>query len=73
MIVQEKIDNKLIKSYSNKDVRIRQISTGNIYDSAIDLIELNIEYEETNIPIKDIEELNDEYAEAGKILMGVID
>lgn len=69
MIIQKDISDYLVKTYSNKNLRIRKKGTEEIYDNSIDLKELNIEYEETDIPIEDDDSLISEYAEAGRILM----
>ena len=60
MIVQELFDTwqdgtRLIKTYSDKNFKIRQIETGDIYDEAID-IEGRFTYEETDIPLEEPEE-----------------
>lgn len=60
MIIQELFDIrengiKLIKTYSDKNLKIRQIETGDIYDEAID-IEGRFTYEETDEPIETGEE-----------------
>lgn len=60
MIIQELFDirengTKLIKTYSDKQLKIRQIETGDIYDEAID-IEGRFTYEETDELIETGEE-----------------
>lgn len=60
MIIQELFDTwengtRLIKTYSDKNFKIRQIETGDIYDEAID-IEGRFTYEETDEPIETGEE-----------------
>ncbi len=60
MIIQELFDIrengiKLIKTYSDNNLKIRQIETGDIYDEAID-IEGRFTYEETDEPIETGEE-----------------
>ena len=67
MIVQELFDiwengTRLIKTYSDAEVKIRQIETGDIYDEAID-IEGRFTYEETDIPLVEEEEENTEEEE----------
>ena len=51
MIIQEQIENDLVKTYSDKGVMIRKIGTDEIYSEAIDPMKFNREYEETDIPI----------------------
>lgn len=68
MIVQEKINDKLIRSYSSSLLRIRKVGTDEVYDDAIDLIASANSYEETDVPVENRDE---QFLEAGKILMGV--
>ena len=68
MIIREIINEQLERHYSDSGFKIRKIGTEEIYEDAIDLIELGYEYEETNIPIED--DVNYEYVEAAKILLG---
>ena len=51
MIIQEQIENDLVKTYSDKGVMIRKIGTDEIYSEAIDPMKFNREHEETDIPI----------------------
>lgn len=62
---------ELIKSESDRGMKIRQIETGILYDVAIDVPDLYT-YEETNIPIDkpDPETIRSEYEEAGHIMLG---
>ena len=66
MIIVEQLDERRTLTYSNRNVWIRQIETGNEYISAVDVVPHT--YEETDREIED-EELTDE--EAFNILMGV--
>lgn len=45
-------DIKLYRTYSDKNYKIKQVETGNIYDDAIDAENSNYTYEETDIEIK---------------------
>ena len=65
MIVQEQIENDLVKTYSDNRMMIRKIGTDEIYSEAIDPKKFNREYEETDIPI---EQTSDEPAEADTML-----
>lgn len=60
MIVFEEVIRKdgvrLIKTYSDRGVKIKQAETGNIYDEAIDLVTSTYIYIETDIPIEKDEE-----------------
>ena len=42
----------LIEHYSDENLRIRQVETGFIYDTAIDVIPCRYTYEETDEPIE---------------------
>ena len=42
---------KLIRTYSDINMKIKQMETGILYDEATDLYESSFSYEETNIPI----------------------
>ena len=48
MIVEENVSKHLIRHYSDKGVKIKQVETGIVYDEAIDLIPCQYTYEETN-------------------------
>jgi len=54
MIQTETIDNK-IRHYSDLNLKIKQVETNKIYDDALDIIPCIYTYEETDIPIEDIE------------------
>ena len=59
MIIQEQIENDLVKTYSDKGMMIRKIGTDEIYSEAIDPKKFNREYEETDIPIEQHDELEE--------------
>ena len=59
MIIQEQIGNDLVKTYSDKGMMIRKIGTEEIYSEAIDPKRFNREYEETDIPIEQHDELEE--------------
>ena len=59
MIIQEQIGNDLVKTYSDKGMMIRKIGTDELYSEAIDPKKLNREYEETDIPIEQHDELEE--------------
>lgn len=76
-IVQEEIKikkTKLVKTYSDQNVLIKQVETGALYGEAIDVIPCPYTYEETDEPITVGDSENNEdmraYAEAGMILLG---
>lgn len=68
MIRYENLTDGLVRAYSTSGLMITR--DGINYEEAIDPTDKNRKYEETDIPI--INEISEsEYAEAGKILLGV--
>ena len=61
MIVQEIIEDytTLVKTYSDKGMMIRKKGTEELYSEAIDPKKFNREYEETDIPIEQHDELEE--------------
>lgn len=59
MIVEEKLNERLVRHYSDKNVKLKQVETGVLYDEAVDLIPCEYTYEETEIPVE-----QDELADA---------
>ena len=59
MIIQEQIGNDLVKTYSDKGMMIRKRGTDELYSEAIDPKKFNREYEETDIPIEQHDELEE--------------
>ena len=61
MIVQEIIEGNttLVKTYSNAGFMIRKKGTEELYSEAIDPKRFNREYEETDIPIEQHDELEE--------------
>lgn len=55
MIIEEILSEHLIRQYSDKGVKIKQVETGIVYDEAIDLIPCEFTYEETDERIGDLE------------------
>lgn len=47
---------KLYKTYSTENLYIKQVETGNIYDTAIDVESFNFHYEETDRKIEEVED-----------------
>lgn len=63
---------ELYKTYSSNGFRIRQVETGHIFDAAIDIAPIKYTYEETETLIETYDmDTNSDYAEAGRILLGV--
>ena len=61
MIIQEIIEGNitLVKTYSDKGLMIRKKGTDELYSEAIDPQKFNREYEETDIPIEQHDELEE--------------
>lgn len=72
MIIQEQISDTLVRTYSDANVYIHGGYLVGDYAEAIDPIALNRTYTETDIPIVDEEVTEEEYAEVGRIFMGVM-
>lgn len=71
MIVEERINNNCIRTYSSDGKRIKQVESNLIMDSAIDAYPNPYTYIETDeIPPQD-EPTEYDYADVGRILMGV--
>lgn len=52
MIIVELVDNDTReRRYSDKNVMLRQIETGILYEDAVDVIPCKYTYEESNVPI----------------------
>lgn len=68
-VVYEKLDEKLIRAYSDKNVMIAD-ADGSLYWDAVDLISLNKKYTETDIAIEEEEATINDYKEA-LVEMGV--
>ena len=57
MIVEEKLNERLVRHYSDKGVKLKQVETGLIYDEAIDLLPCEFTYVETDKTIETEEAL----------------
>lgn len=56
MIIIEQVENgERERRSSSRNMKLRQIETGNIYEDAIDVIPCRYTYEETDIPIEELE------------------
>lgn len=65
-------EREYIRRYSDLGVKIHGGSPEDDYDVAEDPVDLNRTYIETDIPVEgDSSPMEDEYAQAGRILMGV--
>ena len=55
MIIVELVDNDTReRRYSDKNVMIRQVETGILYEDAVDVIPCRYTYEESDVPIEPI-------------------
>ena len=55
MIIVEKVDNDTReRRYSDKNVMLRQVETGILYEDAVDVIPCRYTYEESDVPIESI-------------------
>lgn len=70
MILEEQVSEMCVRHWSDQDVKLRQIETGELYDDAVDVIPCRFTYEETDVPIED-EEIDD--ATALEIITGGAD
>lgn len=72
MVIYEDLGNGMVKAYSDSGMMIHGGSPEADYPEAIDPADMHRIYTETNIPIDSDEEPTDEeYAQVGKIMMGV--
>lgn len=51
MIIVEQIGARE-RRYSDQNVKLRQVETGNLYEDAVDIVPCPYTYEETDIPIE---------------------
>lgn len=56
MIIKENLNENLVRHYSDKGLKLKQVETGHIYDEAVDLVPCEFTYEEINTPIENTEE-----------------
>lgn len=70
MIIEEIIDERLVKHYSDSNFKIRQVETGTVYDDAVDVRPCRFTYEETDEKIEEDESDLADKAEAYDILIG---
>lgn len=73
MIVEQKINDTLVRHYSDSGMMIRQVETGVLYSDAVDVIPCRYTYEETDTPVEQTAEDLQDAAQAAKILLGMED
>ena len=54
-MIHEEIKGSRVYHYSDAGVKLRQVETGKIYTDALDIIPCPYTYEETDVPIEDVE------------------
>ena len=59
MIIRERFNDRLVRTYSDKGNKIEQQETRVVYDEAIDLSPCRFTYKETDIPLETEEAEND--------------
>lgn len=55
MLIEEMISPKRVHHYSDAGMMIRQIETGHLYEDAVDRVPCRWTYEETDVPIPEVE------------------
>ncbi len=56
MVIEEILNDRLVRHFSDKGMRIKQAETDAEYDDAVDVIPCKYTYEETETPIETTEE-----------------
>jgi hypothetical protein len=56
MVIEEILNDRLVRHYSDKGMMIKQVETGIEYADAVDVIPCRYTYEETATPIETTEE-----------------
>ena len=73
MIVEQKINESLVRHYSNAGMMIKQVETGVLYSDAVDVVPCRYSYEETDTPVEQTTEDLQDAAQAANILLGMED
>lgn len=73
MMIEQKINDTLVRHYSDAGMMIRQVETGNLYSDAVDVVPCRYSYEETDTPVEQTTEDLQDAAQAAKILLGMED
>lgn len=72
MAIQTEMVEERIRHYSDRNMHIRQVETGILYEDAVDVLPCRYTYEETDIPIETEEpEEPNNAQEILNILLGV--
>ena len=60
MIIVELVDDDTReRRYSDKNVMLRQVETGILYEDAVDVIPCRYTYEESDVPIESVDDSED--------------
>lgn len=73
MIVEQKINDTLVRHYSDAGLMIRQVETGVLYSDTVDVVPCRYSYQETETPVEQTTEDLQDAAQAAKILLGLED
>lgn len=73
MIIEQQINDTLVRHYSDAGVIIKQVETGTLYSDAVDVVPCRYSYQETDTPVEQTAEDLQDAAEAAKILLGMED
>ena len=52
MIIEQQINDTLVRHYSDVGVMIKQVETGTMYSDAVDVIPCRYTYQETDSPVE---------------------
>lgn len=73
MIIEQQINDTLVRHYSDAGVIIKQVETGTLYSDAVDVVPCRYSYQETDTPVEQTAEDLQDAAQAAKILLGLED
>ena len=57
MVIEEILNERFVRHYSDKGLKLLQVETGIMYDEAIDIVPCRYTYEETDVLIEKEEDL----------------
>lgn len=60
MVVEENIDERLVKHYSDKGLMIKKDGTNEVYEEAVDLISKGYTYSETDYKIDEPDQMEED-------------
>lgn len=71
MVIEQQINDTLVRHYSDAGFMMRQVETGVLYSDAVDVVPCRYTYEETDTPVEPTTEDLQDAAQAAKILLGM--